>query len=83
MALREERRVNKVEIVAGGTIQVQYVDVLIRENGEERELGYHRASYEPGADVSGTPGAVAAHAAVAWTPDVVAAHKAKLQGPRK
>ena len=78
MALTKEQKIDKIEVVENGTLQVRQV-TRIMEDGKELSSSYHRWAFEPGSDVSDQPANVQAIAAAAWTPEVIAAYQAQIQ----
>jgi hypothetical protein len=78
MALTKEQKIDKIEVVENGTLQVRQV-TRIMEDGKELSSSYHRWAFEPGSDVSEQPANVQAIAAAAWTPAVIAAYQAQVE----
>jgi hypothetical protein len=78
MALTKEQKIDKIEVVENGTVQVRQV-TRIMEDGKELSSSYHRWSFAPGDDVSEQPVNVQAIAAAAWTPAVIAAYQAQVE----
>jgi hypothetical protein len=77
MALTKEQKIDKIEVVENGTLQVRQV-TKIMEDGKELSSSYHRWSFAPGDDVSNQSANVQAIAAAAWTPEVIAAYQAQV-----
>ena len=77
MSLNKEQKIDKIEVVENGTLQVRQV-TKIMEDGKELSSSYHRWSFAPGDDVSDQPANVQAIAAAAWTEAVIAAYQAQL-----
>jgi hypothetical protein len=77
MALIKEQKIDKIEVVENGSLQIRQV-TKIMEDGKELSSSYHRWSFAPGDDVSEQPANVQAIAAAAWTPAVIAAYQAQI-----
>lgn len=76
MALTEETVIDQVLVDESGIIFVRSRTDVLRD-GATIASTYHRASYEPGVDLSKESAKVQGIAAVAWDDDVRAAWKAK------
>ena len=78
MSLREEKNIDRIEVVENGTLQIREANLIFR--GEERiAKTYHRYFLEPGADLSNQPDNVVAIANAAWTPEIVSAYNSLLE----
>ena len=77
MSLTKEQKIDKIEVVENGTLQVRQV-TRIMEDGKQLSSSYHRWSFVQGDDVSDQPANVQAIAAAAWTPAVIAAYQAQI-----
>lgn len=78
MALEKEIKIDKIEIVENGIIQVRQITRIL-EDGNELSASYHRWSLTPGQDVSDQEDRVQAIAAATWTDDVIAAYEAQQE----
>lgn len=79
MALTETTKVDQIEVVENGSIQIRTATVIERD-GQELTRTYHRHVKHPGEDVSGEDSKVQAIASVIWTPEVIAAYQALISG---
>lgn len=79
MPIEKQPRLDRVEVLTDGHIQVREI-VDIVENGDViGTLGYHRRSYSPGDTIPDTEyELVQSLAATAWTPDIIDAQQAKV-----
>jgi hypothetical protein len=78
MALTENKKIDKVEIVGNGIVQVREATIIQRD-GETIATTYHRWAFPPNSDISSMPDNIQAIANLAWTPEVVAAYQAQLE----
>lgn len=79
MALTETAKVDQIEVVENGSIQVRTATVIERD-GVEISRTYHRHVKHPGEDVSGEDPRVQAIANAIWTSEVVTAYQALIGG---
>lgn len=80
MALTEETKIDKIEILEDGQIQVRRATIIYRD-GVEVSRTNHRHVLDPGVDVANLPDQderVQAVARALWTPEVKAARSAFL-----
>ena len=74
MALQKEIKIDKVEAVENGTVQVRQA-TIITDNGNQVSRTYHRWCIAPGQDYSDQEQKVQDICRVAHTPEVIAAYK--------
>jgi hypothetical protein len=77
MALTETIKVDQIEVVENGSIQVRTATV-IEKDGVELTRTYHRHVKHPGEDISTEDSRVQAIANAVWTPEVIAAYQALI-----
>ena len=77
MALIEKQKVDLIEVIENGTLQVRTANIIERD-GVEVTRTFHRHVLSPGDDVSGQDPKVQAIANAVWTPEVIAAYQASL-----
>jgi hypothetical protein len=75
MSIEKNIEIDQITVTAEGVVMVREVTKYI-ENGNEISKSYHRASFDPGADVSGQNDKVKQICQAVWTPEVVAAYQA-------
>lgn len=80
--LREEKVIDRIEIVEPGIIQVREATIIYRGD-EVIARNYNRTSFEPGANMTGQPDQVRAVAEAAWTPGVLAKWQTILQNSKR
>jgi hypothetical protein len=78
MALEKEVKIDKIEIVDNGIIQVRQITRIL-ENGVELSSSFYRWTLAPGQDVSDQEDRVKAIANATWTPEVISAYEAQLE----
>lgn len=78
MSLSKEIKVDKIEVLENGAVQVRQVTKIL-EDGKELSSSLHRWTIAPGQDYSDQPDNVKAICQVTHTPEVVAAYQAKLK----
>jgi hypothetical protein len=78
MALKKETKIDKIEVVENGILQIRQA-TIISENGEEIARTYHRWCIAPGEDYSAQEQQVQDICKVSHTPEVIAAYKAQLE----
>ena len=78
MALTKEVKVDRIEVLENGSVQVR-TKTAIMEDGKEISKTYHRTSLTPAQDLTGQPANVVAICNAAWTPEVIAAYAAALE----
>jgi hypothetical protein len=78
MALTERTKVDQIEIVENGTIQIRTATIIERD-GIEISRTFHRHMKTPGEDVSTEDSRVQAIANAIWTEEVIAAYRVSLQ----
>jgi hypothetical protein len=77
MALIEKQKVDLIEVIENGTLQIRTANI-IEKDGKEIARTFHRHVLSPGDDVSGQDPKVQAIANAVWTPEVIAAYQASL-----
>lgn len=80
MALTETTKVDQIEIVENGTIQVRTA-TIIQKDGVELTRTHHRHTKAPGEDISNEDAKVQAIANAIWTAEVIAAYQASIALP--
>jgi hypothetical protein len=84
MALTEETKIDRMEILEDGLIQVRKARVIY-DDGKEISRTFHREVLDPGAqptDMTEKDARVQAVAEAVWTPEVVSARETKLEATR-
>lgn len=81
MALTETIKVDQIEVVENGSIQIRTATV-IEKDGVELTRTYHRHVKHPGQDVSDEDPRVQAIANAVWTPEVISAYQALVENNR-
>lgn len=74
MALTEKIEIDRIEVVAGGVIQVRQATTVYKD-GAELAKSFHRWTLTPGQDVSDQADNVKAICQAAWTPEVILAYQ--------
>lgn len=74
MALTETTKVDQIELVENGCIQVRTATIIERD-GIEISRSFHRHVKHPGEDVSNEDAKVQAIANAIWTAEVIAAYQ--------
>lgn len=82
MALTETTKVDQIEVVENGSIQVRTATV-IEKDGVELTRTYHRHVKHPGQDVSNEDPRVQAIANAVWTSEVVEAYQQLIAANRR
>ena len=77
MALTETTKVDQIEVVENGSIQIRTA-TIIEKDGTEVSRTFHRHVKHPGEDVSTEDPKVQAIANAIWTEEVIAAYQALL-----
>lgn len=77
MALTETVKVDQIEIVENGSIQVRTA-TIIEKDSIELTRTFHRHVKHPGEDVSNEDPKVQAIANAIWTEEVIAAYQASI-----
>lgn len=80
MALTETTKVDQIELVENGSIQVRTATIIERD-GTEISRSFHRHVKHPGEDVSNEDPKVQAIANAIWTSEVIAAYQALIALP--
>jgi len=78
MALSEETKVDKIEVVENGSVQVRTATVIKRD-GVEINRSFHRHVLAPGDSLDGQDARVSAIATATWTDEVVTAYQASQE----
>jgi hypothetical protein len=77
MALTETTKVDQIEVVENGSIQIRTATIIERD-GTEISRTFHRHVKHPGDDVTNEDTKVQAIANAIWTEEVVAAYRALI-----
>ena len=78
MSLQKEIKIDRVEVVENGTVQVRQA-TIITEDGKQLSRTFHRWCITPGEDYSTQEQQVQDICKVAHTPEVIAAYKAQQE----
>lgn len=78
MSLNKEIKIDRIEIVENGTVQVRQA-TIITDNGNEISRTYHRWCIAPAEDYSTQEQQVQDICKVTHTPEVIAAYQAQLE----
>ena len=78
MALDKQTKIDRVEVVENGTVQVRQA-TIITDNGNQVSRTYHRWCIAPGEDYSTQEQQVQDICRVSHTPEVIAAYQAQLE----
>ena len=81
MALEKEIKIDRIEVVENGIVQVRQA-TIITDNGNQLSRTYHRWCIVPGEDYSTQEQQVQDICKVAHTPEVIAAYQAQLEANR-
>ena len=81
MSLDKQIKIDQIEIVENGTVQVRQV-TIITDNGNQVSRTYHRWCIVPSQDYSDQDAKVQEICRVAHTPEVIAAYQAQLEANR-
>jgi len=73
--LSENTKIDKIEVLENGTLQVRTADIILRD-GAEINRSYHRHVLAPGDDLTNQDAKVQAIANATWTPCVLDAYAA-------
>ena len=79
MALTETTKVDQIEVLESGVIQIRTATIIERD-GQELTRTFFRTSKAPGDDVSDQDPKVQAIANAIWTEEVIAAYQASQTG---
>jgi hypothetical protein len=85
MALTEQTKIDRIEILEDGQIQVRKARVIY-DDGKEISRTFHREVLDPGAqpaDMTEKDARVQAVASAVWTPEIVAEREVKLEVQRE
>jgi len=77
MALTETTKVDQIEIVENGSIQIRTATIIKKDN-EEISRTFHRHVKHPGEDVSNEDPKVQTIANAIWTEEVIAAYQTSI-----
>ena len=77
MALIEKQKVDLIEVIENGILQVRTANIIERD-GVEVTRTFHRHVLSPGADVTNEDPKVQAIANAVWTEEVIAAYQASI-----
>jgi hypothetical protein len=80
MALTETTKVDQIELIENGSIQVRTATIIERD-GTEISRSFHRHVKHPGEDVSNEDVKVQAIANAIWTAEVISAYQALIALP--
>jgi hypothetical protein len=78
MALKKEVKIDRVEVVENGIVQVRQA-TIITEDGNQISRTYHRWTIAPGEDYSTQEQQVQDICKVIHTPEVIAAYQAQQE----
>lgn len=78
MALEKEIKIDKVEVIENGTVQVRQA-TIITENNNQISRTFHRWCIVPGENYSTQEQQVQDICKVTHTPEVIAAYQAQLE----
>ena len=81
MALEKEIKIDRVEIVENGIVQIRQA-TIITEDGNQLSRTFHRWCIVPGEDYSTQEQQVKDICRVAHTPEVIAAYQAQQEANR-
>jgi hypothetical protein len=81
MSLEKEIKIDKVEVVENGTVQVRQA-TIITDNGNQISRTFHRWCITPGEDYSTQEQKVQDICKVAHTPEVIATYQAQQEANR-
>mgnify|MGYP000246505226 CR=1 FL=1 len=79
MALTETTKIDQIEVLENGTIQIRIATIIQRDDVEIAKT-YHRHAVAPGEDISNEDPKVQAIANAIWTDEVIAAYQASQTG---
>jgi hypothetical protein len=77
MALTETTKVDQIEVIENGTIQIRTATIIQRE-GTEISRTFHRHMVTPGSEVTNEDPKVQAVANAIWTAEVISAYQASI-----
>jgi hypothetical protein len=77
MALTETVKVDQIEVVENGSIQIRTATIIAKD-GVELTRSYHRHVKHPGEDVTNEDPKVQAIANAIWTAEVISAYQASI-----
>lgn len=75
MALTKEVKVDRIEVLENGSVQVRTKTTIV-ENGKELSSMFHRHVVSPGDDYSNEDSRVQSICSVIYTPEIIAAYQA-------
>lgn len=78
MSLDKQTKIDRIEIVENGTVQVRQA-TIISDNGNQVSRTYHRWCITPGEDYSDQEQQVQDICKVTHTPEVIAAYQAQQE----
>jgi hypothetical protein len=81
MALDKQTKIDRVEVVENGTVQVRQA-TIITDNGNQVSRTFHRWCIVPSQDYSDQDDKVRAICQVTHTPEVIATYKAQQEANR-
>lgn len=77
MALTETVKVDQIEVVENGSIQIRTATIIAKD-GVELTRSYHRHVKHPGEDITNEDPKVQAVANAIWTAEVISAYQALI-----
>ena len=80
MALTETTKIDQIEVLENGCIQIRIATIIQRDDVEIAKT-YHRHVVAPGEDISNEDAKVQAIANAIWTAEVIAAYQAAIALP--
>ena len=78
MSLEKQTKIDRIEIVENGIVQVRQVTIIL-EDGNQVSRTYHRWCIAPGEDYSTQEQQVQDICKVSHTPEVIAAYQAQQE----
>jgi hypothetical protein len=80
MALTETTKVDLIEVIENGSIQIRTATIIEKDETEISRT-FHRHVKHPGEDITNEDPKVQAIANAIWTEEVIAAYRASLSTP--
>jgi len=80
MALTETTKIDQIEVLENGCIQIRIATIIQRDDVEIAKT-YHRHVVAPGEDISNEDAKVQAIANAIWTAEVISAYQASIALP--
>jgi hypothetical protein len=80
MALTETTKIDQIEVLENGCIQIRIATIIQRDDVEIAKT-YHRHVVAPGEDISNEDAKVQAIANAIWTAEIISAYQAAIALP--